>query len=140
MVNMNKEFNQSTDSLVRTTHARLSRLNSDNSKFGGRSQSLMEIGAGLPKRTLSSERKTPSPHSRSQSSSGIETPELPIGKVDLIVEFWNIEFDSKSAISIMGKFSIYLMNFLGSLKATLVTYFLLPLSLLHFYLYYMSLK
>jgi hypothetical protein len=77
MVNMNKEFNQSTDSLVRTTHARLSRLNSDNSKFGGRSQSLMEIGAGLPKRTMSSERKTPSPHSRSQSSSGIETPELP---------------------------------------------------------------
>ena len=79
MVNMNKEFNQSTDSLVRTTHARLSRLSSDNSKFGGRSQSLMEIGAGLPKRTMSSERKTTSPHSRSQSSSGIETPELPIG-------------------------------------------------------------
>merc|ERR1719210_1404312 len=81
MVNMNKEFNQSTDSLVRTTHARLSRLSSENnSKFGGRSQSLMEIGSALPKRTLSSERGQPttSPHIRSQSSSGLETSELPI--------------------------------------------------------------
>ena len=81
MVNMNKEFNQSTDSLVRTTHARLSRLSSENnSKFGGRSQSLMEIGSALPKRTLSSERGQPttSQHIRSQSSSGLETSELPI--------------------------------------------------------------
>ena len=81
MVNMNKEFNQSTDSLVRTTHARLSRLSSENnSKFGGRSQSLMEIGSALPKRTLSSDRgpTTSSSHIRSQSSSGLETSEMPI--------------------------------------------------------------
>ena len=82
MVNMNKEFNQSTDSLVRTTHARLSRL-SENSKFGGRSQSLMEIGSVTPKRTLSSDRQTASTHTRSQSSSGLETSEIPIGKLFL---------------------------------------------------------